>query len=121
MDDVEQNVGKRWYKSKEAFWALVGVLVTVVLGIPSIYYAVHEKQPHILYEIVSESEVLDARQPLQQLEIRYKGEDIYAQKKSLRVITLLVRNDGEVHIRPDDLAKQLFFCKLIFRHNWLAG
>ncbi|MGA2173588.1 MAG: hypothetical protein ABSH38_01260 [Verrucomicrobiota bacterium] len=87
---------------KATIWALIGVLATVLIGVPGIYYAIHEKQPHISYELVGDSKVLDVHQPVKELEIRYRGEDIYALKKNLRVLTLTVRNDGEVHIKQAD-------------------
>jgi hypothetical protein len=87
---------------KATIYALLGILFTVILGVPAIYLAVHEKRPHISYEILGDSKVLDVHQPVKDLEIRYRGEDIYAQKKNLRVLTITIRNDGEIHIRPID-------------------
>ena len=83
-------------------YALLGILATVILGVPAIYLAIHEKRPHISYDITGDSKVLDVHQPVKDLEIRYRGEDIYALKKNLRVLTITVRNDGEIHIRPMD-------------------
>jgi hypothetical protein len=90
-----------------ALWALLGILATIILGVPGIYYTVHEKHPHVSYEIVNHSEVLDVHQPVKDLEIRYRGEDIYAQKKNLRVLTIMIRNDGEVHIKQEDFDKSM--------------
>ncbi len=87
---------------RETIWALLGILVTVILGLPAIYYTIHEKVPHIAYEIIGDTKVLDVHKPVKELEIRYKGEDIYAQKKNLSVLTITVRNDGETHIKQAD-------------------
>lgn len=92
---------------KTVFWGLLGIFATVVLGMPAIYYAVHEKQPHISYELIGDSKVLDVHQPVKELEIRYRGEDIYAQHKNLRVWTITVRNDGETHVKQEDFDKTM--------------
>jgi len=89
------------------FWALLGILATVIVGVPAIYLAAHEKRPHVSYEIVGDSKVLDVHQPVKELEIRYRGEDIYAQRKNLRVLTITIRNDGEVHIRQTDFDESM--------------
>src|ERR1017187_3928519 len=87
---------------KATFWAFLGILATVILGLPAIYFSVHEKRPHVSYEIVGDSKVLDVHQPVKELEIRYRGEDIYALKKNLSVLTITIRNDGETHIKQSD-------------------
>lgn len=92
---------------KATLWALIGIVATVILGVPAIYFAVHEKQPHISYEIVGDSKVLDVHQPVKELEIRYRGEDIYALKKNLRVLTITIRNDGETHIKQSDFDESM--------------
>jgi hypothetical protein len=84
---------------KATIWALLGILFTVTLGVPAIYLAVHEKRPHVSYEIVSDSKILDVHQPVKELEIRYRGEDIYAQKKNLRVLTTFPRWSSSASIR----------------------
>lgn len=86
---------------------LLGIVATVIIGVPGIYFAMHEKQPHITYELVGDSKVLDVHQPIKDLEILYRGEDIYAQNKNLRIITLTIRNDGETHIRQADFDESM--------------
>ncbi|HEX3624400.1 MAG TPA: hypothetical protein VH280_03135 [Verrucomicrobiae bacterium] len=88
-------------------WALIGIFATVVIGVPGIYYAVHEKRPHVTYEIVGNSKVLDVHQPVKDLEIRYHGEDIYALKKDLSILTITIRNDGETHILQSDFDQSM--------------
>jgi hypothetical protein len=92
---------------KATLWALLGILATVILGAPAIYFSVHEKRPHISYEIIGDSKVLDVHQPVKELEIRYRGEDIYALNKNLSVLTITIRNDGETHIKQSDFDESM--------------
>ncbi len=81
--------------------------MSIIIAIPSIYFTVREKPTHIAYEIISESNVLDLHQPVSDLEIKYRGENIYEQKKNLRIIRIRIRNDGETHIRQNDFDQDI--------------
>jgi len=85
----------------------LGIFVTIVVGLPAIYLSVREKQPEISYELIGEFNVLDIHQPVQDLEIRYRGEDIHAQRKNIRILKLRVQNTGETHIRSTDFDPEL--------------
>jgi hypothetical protein len=47
---------KRSSFEKTTLWALLGILATVGLGVPAVYFAIHEKRPHISYEIISKNQ-----------------------------------------------------------------
>src|SRR5262249_33173882 len=77
------------------FWvSLIGSLI----GLLGLYAAFHEKQASLRFEITGESNVLDIRQSLPDLQVSFQGEDIQRQNLNLRIITLRITNDGEVDI-----------------------
>jgi hypothetical protein len=83
-------------------WAIVGIIVTVIVAVPGIYFAMKSPKPSVRYSIVYESNVLDVHNPLKDLTILYRGEDLRAQKKNLRIIRVKVVNNGQVDIKQGD-------------------
>lgn len=79
-------------------WSFLGVVVTVLLGIPALYVALHEKNPDIVFEIVADANVLDVHKPLKDLTVMFRGEDIQKNRQNLRIFTITVRNVGEVNV-----------------------
>src|SRR5207244_478191 len=66
------------------------------------YLAMKSPKPSVRYSIVYESNVLDVHNPLKDLTILYRGEDLRAQKKNLRIIRVKVVNNGQVDIKQGD-------------------
>ena len=79
-------------------WPFLGVAVTVLLGIPALYVALHEKNPDIVFEIVADANVVDVHKPLKDLTVMFRGEDIQKNRQNLRIFTITVRNVGEVNV-----------------------
>ena len=54
---------------RTAMWALAGILATILVGAPPLYWAFRGAKPHISYLLVAESNVLDVHKPVQDLEV----------------------------------------------------
>lgn len=85
-----------------AVWSVVGILATVVMGILALWITTRQAEPAIRFTILQESNVLDLHQPVKDLAISYRGEDIQAQNKNLRIITVRAENTGDTDIRQGD-------------------
>lgn len=79
-------------------WAIIGVVATCATGIPALYFTMKESLPLVVYEIVSESNVLDLHRSVENLDIMFRGENIRKANENLRLITLAIRNDGQVNV-----------------------
>lgn len=81
-----------------SFWlALIGV-ASLTVAIFGVYVALREPEPAVTFETISETNVLDLRRPLQDLNIAFRGQDVQEQNLSLRIVTVNVVNSGEVDI-----------------------
>lgn len=92
-----------WFKNIENKLplAIIGLILTTIFFIITVYISLHEKKPCISYEVINESNVLDVRKPLKDLSIYFKGKDIQAKKLNLRIYTIRIENIGQVNILPD--------------------
>jgi len=80
---------------------IIGVLATLALGGPALYFTIQERTPSLKYEISSEANVFDLHKSLESLDIIFQGKNIRKAKQNLRIITLTLRNDGRVTILQD--------------------
>ena len=101
MTDTTHRIDSNYLKTATR-WSLIGILVTLVLGIPALYLAIRQPVPHVSFKVVRESNVLDLHQPVLDLTISYRGEDIKKKNKNLRIMTVRVENDGDTDIRQGD-------------------
>ncbi|QNF29648.1 hypothetical protein [Metabacillus elymi] len=84
---------------KKLPWGIIGGLLGIIGLIVGIYYAVYyEKKAEVSFQIVSESDILDVRKPLKELDIYFEGEDIQKDNLNLKVIKFKVVNTGQVDI-----------------------
>jgi hypothetical protein len=79
-------------------WGIVGVVLTIAFGISGLYSYFHTPKPNILYEIISESNVIDLHKPLDELTIYFKNENIKENNLNLRIYTIQISNNGELDI-----------------------
>jgi|GEM_PF-6201429 len=79
-------------------WSIVGVVIALILGFPTVYSVVHRASSEILFEVTNEANVLDVHKPLRDLAISFKGEDIQRKNLNLRVISIRVLNSGELDV-----------------------
>jgi len=82
----------------KVYWGIVGAILTLAFGFIGLYTYFHAPKPSILFEIVSESNVLDVHKRLENLTIYFKNEDIQKKNLNLRIITIQISNSGEVDI-----------------------
>lgn len=99
---MQEDTSKKFWQENAILWSIVGIFTTIILGTPALYFTFHENKPHILYQILSESNVLDIHTTLKDLEIRYRGVNIQQQHKNLKIYRLLVKNNGDTDIRQND-------------------
>ena len=57
-----------------------------------------EPSPKLTYEILRETDVLDVRTPVEDLQITFQNEDIQGENLNLRIYAMRVVNNGEVDI-----------------------
>ena len=99
----DEQTGKRSILRTSTFWvALIGLasLVVGLLGVVLTYIALKEPQPGVTFETISDTNVLDLRRPLQDLNIVFRGQNVQEQNLNLRIVTINVVNSGEVNILP---------------------
>jgi hypothetical protein len=78
--------------------AAIGIALTIIFGVLGAYSVFHERAPGLSFEILSETDVLDVRQPLTGLEILFQGVNMQEHNLNLRIVRFTVRNVGEVDI-----------------------
>jgi hypothetical protein len=73
-------------------------ILSLAIGFAGLYTYFHPPKPRILFEIISESNVLDVHKPLEDLAIYFKNENIQENNLNLRVYTIQITNNGEADI-----------------------
>jgi hypothetical protein len=83
---------------RSLLWTILGVVATVALGAPALYFTLKERTPALTLELTSEANVFDLHKSLDNLDIIFKGENIRLSGENLRILTLTIRNDGPTTI-----------------------
>jgi hypothetical protein len=78
--------------------SVIASIVTILSLFFGFYTYFHERKPNLLFEIISESNVLDLHKPLENLTIYLNNENINKKNLNLRILTLQVSNNGELDI-----------------------
>lgn len=91
-------------------WSFLGFLI----GIFGIGYAVYvsqfkEENPEVIFDILSNTQVLSVKENLNKLDIIYDGQNLKEQKESLILLTIRISNIGNEDIREND-----YFSKVPF-------
>lgn len=80
-------------------WSFLGFLLAIIFGGISIYTGfVKETAPSLEFEILSNEPVLDVREKLPDLEVRYQSQDIASSGKTLSVLIVRVANRGSADL-----------------------
>lgn len=79
-------------------WGLLGAAVGVAGLAVGAYGWLHERRPNVMFEVISEANVLDVHTALPDLRILFRGEDIQKENLNLRILRLRVANTGEADI-----------------------
>ena len=80
------------------FWVSFIGVASLVVGLFALYFGLREPEPGVTYEVIGDTNVLDLRRSLQDLNVVFRGQDIEKQNLSLRIITINVVNSGDVDI-----------------------
>lgn len=88
---------------KRFSWSFIGTLI----GIIGIGYGVYadffkEEKPRLIFDILSNTQILDLKEDVSELQIHYKNQDLKKSKKSLVLLTLRVTNKGNAPIKEVD-------------------
>jgi len=78
----------------------VVALVGLAFGIYGTFF--YEKRPGLAFEVTSNANVYDVRENLSKLEIFYAGQNLRADNKTLRLISLRIINSGQTDISKGD-------------------
>jgi hypothetical protein len=92
---------------KKVYLKILYVVLTLAFGFIGLYAYLHTPKPSILFETISESNVLDVHKPLENLKIYFKNEDIQKKNLNLRIITIKISNNGEVNILQSSYDQKL--------------
>lgn len=79
----------------------LSLALALIMGLFAVYTFIYEKKPDILYEIISESNILEIKEQVGKLKVLFDGIDIQENKMNLRIIILSVRNTGGTNILKD--------------------
>lgn len=85
--------------SVKLIWQTVIVLVGLISAVLGIYaFFFQEKKMEIVYELLTNTNVIDLKADLSKLDITYDGKSLKSSNKSLRIISLKVKNSGNVSV-----------------------
>jgi len=93
-----KNLGRWANEHRSGAFAALTFAVSVSLALFFGLSNLSEPDPQMTYEIVSETDVLDVRTPVEDLQITFQNEDIQGEKLNLRIYAMRVINNGEVDI-----------------------
>jgi len=101
-EDTVMTLGRRlirWVKShRSSTFAALTFTVSVSLALFFGISGLREPSPKMTYEILRETDVLDVRTPLKDLQITFQNDDIQAENLNLRIYAMRVMNNGETDI-----------------------
>ena len=101
---VNGHGGKRNFFLRLDNWTIILTIVSLgvgILGAVLAYFALRQPEPEVLFETISDTNVLDVRRPLQDLSINFRGQDVQEQNLNLRIMTINIVNSGEIDILPN--------------------
>lgn len=91
---MKQNLFKRIASHKN--WSFYGVILALGIIIYQQYFI--DKRPRIIYEIMSNTRILDVKEDLSKLNILFDGIDIKKQNLSLRVLLIRISNSSSIDV-----------------------
>lgn len=105
--DTPSRMDKRRY-NKMILVSIISIIIAIVFSSLTLYFQFfYEKEPNITLEIVSESNVVDVYEPVEDLTVSFRGEDILKNNKNLRIFTICIANSGKdvlsIHYNKNDM------------------
>lgn len=91
-------------------WSFFSFLIAII----SIGYAVYvdhfkEEKPKVVFDILSNTQVLSVKEDINKLDIIYDGQNLKEQKKNLILLTIRISNEGNEDISEEDFYSQIPF------------
>ena len=83
------------------FWLTAITIASLGIGVLSVFLtvlALREPEPAVVFETISETNVFDLRRSLEDLSVIFRGQDVQQQNLNLRILTLNIKNSGDVDI-----------------------
>lgn len=72
-----------------------------ILGVFLTVLALKSPEAAVTFETISDTNVLDLRRPLEDLSIVFRGQNVQEQDLNLRILTIDIKNTGQVDILPN--------------------
>jgi len=83
-------------------WSFLGFILALIFGIITIYSSFFKSErPDLDFIILSNTSVLDINERVQELEIKYKNENIIKNNKNLSILTIKIINSSRIDILRD--------------------
>lgn len=80
-------------------WSFLGFLLASIFGAFAIYVEFYRnRNPDLRFELVTNASVVDVREELPKLEVRFDGAEITKENKALRVIVFRIANRGSGNV-----------------------
>jgi hypothetical protein len=89
-----------------------GNIVTVIslaIGIPGFYFIFFPQTPDVVYHLESVSNVFDIRRNIPDLQVLYKGDNIRVTDKTIKIVTVALRNEGREKVVQADYDQSIPF------------
>ena len=102
-EHVAKEKATRNFLRTPSFWLAILAVASLfvgTLGAVLTYLALQQPEPEVALETIGETNVLDLRRPLQDLNIVFRGQNVQEQNLNLRILTISVANIGDVDILP---------------------
>ena len=77
---------------------VLGILIAISFGFYGVYSTINLDKTDVSFEILNDANVLDIHKPLEDLIISFKGDDIQEENLNLRIITIRIKNTGNVNV-----------------------
>lgn len=108
MDNVltKSSLKSMFQNVEQRFRGVIGILIALIFGSFGVYQYFHVKNPGVVYRITSEAQVFDVHEPVRDLRVMFRDQDIQDRGLSLRILTIVVQNDGEDHLQQDLYAEE---------------
>ncbi|MEP2937451.1 MAG: hypothetical protein ABJM06_08950 [Gilvibacter sp.] len=87
---------------KEIYLAIIGIVVSLIAGVVGYYMAIQDKEPKVVFDILSNTEVFSINQNVSKLKVLYENQNLKDEEKKLVILTIKISNLGSANIRESD-------------------
>lgn len=81
---------------------IYGILLTIISLASGYYLAIKDKEPKIIFDVLSNTEVISINENVSKLKVVYNNEDLRIKQKKLVLLTIRISNLGDAHIKESD-------------------